>query len=111
LFVFLVTFVLLTQVAATGGSATALAIASFVGAVAPFVLKLVPLDGSKMLLVTMLASVGIGIVAGAVTGELKLPPDANDVGTLYADATIAFGLSQVVFAYFKDHPLGPLAVK
>jgi len=41
-------FVLLTQVAATG-TATALAIASVVGAIAPFVLKLVPVQGSWML--------------------------------------------------------------
>ena len=104
-------FVLLTQVAATG-TATALAIASVVGAIAPFVLKLVPVQGSWMLLITAVTSLVIAIVGELVSGELSLSAlQSADPGTLYVTFGTTFGVTQLVFAYFKDHPLGPLTVK
>jgi hypothetical protein len=104
-------FVFMTQVAATG-SATALGIASVVGAIAPFVLKLVPVQGSWMLLITAVTSLVIAIAGELISGEVKLSALQNaDPGTLYLTFGTTFGVTQLVFAYFKDHPLGPLTVK
>ena len=103
-------FVFLTQVAATG-TATALAIASVVGAIAPFILKLIPLKGSWMLVVTWITSFVIAAVAEVISGEVHLSSlQSLDVGTLYLTFAATFGVTQAVFAYFKDHPLGPLTV-
>ncbi len=111
LFLVCVVVVMLLQIAATG-SATALAIASAVGFIAPFVLKLVPLDGRYMEGVTALTSAVIAVVALLVSGEVSLSDlSAADPTKIYSTIVVTFGVTQAVFAYFKDHPLGPLAVK
>jgi O-antigen ligase len=108
LFVGLVVFILLTQVAATG-TATALAIAAAVGIIAPFILKFVPAAGRYMLAITALVSVVIAIAAELISGDVNLSNlDVTKIGEL---CIATFGVTQAVFAYFKDHPLGPLAVK
>jgi O-antigen ligase len=111
LFVTLMALIFVTQVAATG-QATALVIASAVGVVAPFVLKLFPQVGRYMLIITAVASILIAVVAEVVTGEISLTNlQSTDPTKLYETVIAAFGVSQFVFAYFKDHPLGALAVK
>jgi hypothetical protein len=103
-------FVFLTQVAATG-TATALAIASVVGAIAPFILKLVPIKGSWMLVITWVVSFVIAAAAELISGEVKVSAlQSVNVGNLYLIFAATFGVTQAVFAYFKDHPLGPLTV-
>src|SRR5437660_11936919 len=98
-----VAFVLLvlSQIAATG-QATALAIASAVALVAPFVLKLVPQAGRYMLVITWVASALIAIVAEVISGDIKFNPLPSDPGALYLLFGYSFGVTQAVFAFFKD---------
>jgi len=104
--------VLFVFLSASTGQATALAIASVVGIVAPFVLKLVPQAGRYMLIITAVVAIAIAIVAELVSGEVRLSDlQATDPGSLYKTIGVTFAVMQFVFAYFKDHPLGPLAVK
>jgi len=94
--------------AATGDAAqTGIAIAGAVVLLSPLALKYVKLDGPTMVAVSYLTALVIAAVALALTGQAKVDP--SSAGSVLAFATALFGLQQVIFQVFKDHPFaGPL---
>jgi len=105
LFVLLV----LSQIAATG-QATALAIATVVGIIAPFVLRFIPLKDTQMVLLTQALSVVIAVVAGLISGDINLSNLGADPAAIVGLVGWTYAVTQAVYNYFKDHPLGPLVV-
>jgi hypothetical protein len=104
LFVLVVLTLALTQIAATGAeTATQIATAILIAAplVLPLVLKYVPLDGTKMTVLTYAISVVVAIVAGIASGMLK-SGDLSSAPGLLAAGTAVFGLSQLVFGILKN---------
>jgi len=96
----LVAFVLalyVVNIAASGTSEqNAIAIASVVGLVLPFVYKLIPAAGHYMVAITVGVSVVVALVAMVTSGELAL--DHVDLSSLYVTAMSVYGLSQFVYA-------------
>jgi len=103
-----VMLVILVITAATGDAAqVANALAAAVIILSPLLLKYVKLDGPTMVAVSYIAALVIAAAALLLSGQAQVDP--SSAGSVLAFATALFGLQQVVFQVFKDHPLaGPL---
>lgn len=94
-------FVLVT--AATGDAAQiANAIAGVVILLSPLALKYVRLDGATMVAVSYLLALLIAAAALLLSGQAQ--PDFSSAASVLAFATALFGLQQIVYQAFKDHP-------
>jgi hypothetical protein len=98
----------LLNVAASGNAASvANALAGLAIILSPLALKYVKLDGPTMVAVSYLTALVIAAAALLLSGEAKFDPSST--GSVLAFTTALFGLQQIVFQVFKDHPLaGPL---
>ena len=98
--------------AATGGSqSTAIAIATVVALILPFVLKYVPAAGHYMVGITLIVSFVVAVLAELVSGEI----DLSKLGSIDPTALLAmflsvYGLSQVVYALLTQSPKTASAV-
>ena len=106
----LMAWLLLT--AATGSSqATAIAIASIVALILPFVYKYVPAVGHYMVALTLVVSLLVAVGAELLTGELVLSQlQSVDGTTLFALFLGVYGLSQAVYAALTQSPKTATAV-
>lgn len=93
-----------TVLTAAAGDAASIAnaLATAVVILSPFVLKFVKLDGPTMVAVSYVAALVIGAAALLLSGEAKL--DISSAPSVLAFATALWGLQQLVFQIFKDHP-------
>lgn len=100
----LAVWVVLTAASASSQS-TAIAIASIVGIVLPFVLKFIPAAGHYMLLITLGVSLLVAVAAELISGEIVLSNlQAVDAKTLFALFLSVWGLSQIVYAALSQSP-------
>ena len=82
-------------------TSTANTIAAIVMLVAPFVLKYVPLDGAKMVIVSMAVSLAVAVGAGFVSGDVTT--SSFDTQNLVTTAAALWAVSQAVFQLFKNN--------
>jgi hypothetical protein len=68
----------------------------------PFVLKYVPAAGGWMVAISYGVSLVVAIVAGLVSGAVKLTDLSTAPGALAASMAV-YGLSQLVYNIFKAH--------
>lgn len=96
-------FVAVILIAAVGPltTTTAMTIAVIVMAVAPFVLKFVPLDGPKMVLLSYLVAAVVTVVAGFASGEVTTA--SFNIANLVATSGALWAVMQGVFQLFKTN--------
>jgi hypothetical protein len=100
----LLVFLAITAAAAPIDS-TAANIATAIIVISPFVLpmilKVVPLDGAKMTLLTYATSVVVAVIAGLVNG-LFSPTNLSTAPGVLAVGTAVFGAMQLVYGLLKN---------
>jgi hypothetical protein len=100
------------NIAATGQSEqNAIAIATVIGLLLPFVLKLVPQAGHAMVAITVVAAFVAAVAAELLSGELSLSNlGALDTQTLLGLFMSVYGLSQLVYSTLTQKPATTVAV-
>lgn len=79
---------------------TAHTIAGIVMVVVPLVLKFIPLDGAKMVLLSMATAIAVAVGSGFLSGEVTTS-SFNGPNLLITVAAL-WAVSQAVFQLFKD---------
>lgn len=104
-------FLALAMIAVVGPVtlSTALAIAAVIMVISPFVLKLVPVSGPLMAILSFAVAFAVAVASGIISKEL-VASDFTAIN-LWATAAALWAVQQAVFQLFKDnHTFGKYLV-